>query len=77
VPAVNRLFMGFIPAVTAIIVSTAWNMGRKAVTGWREGVLTVASAGALLAIGGFYSTLGIILIAGLVGWWWFRAQFAR
>jgi len=73
VPAVNRLFMGFIPAVTAIIVSTAWNMGRKAVIGWREGVLTVASAGALLAIGGFYSTLGIILIAGLAGWWWFRA----
>ncbi len=73
VPAVNKLFMGFIPAVTAIIVSAAWNMGRKAVTGWREGVLTAASAGALLGIGGFYSTLGIILIAGLAGWWWFRA----
>jgi len=72
VPAVNKLFMGFIPAVTAIIVSTAWNMGRKAVTGLREGVLTVASAAALLGIGGFYSTLGIILIAGLAGWWWFR-----
>jgi chromate transporter len=73
VPAVSKLFMGFIPAVTAIIVSTAWNMGRKAVTGWREAVLTTASATALLAIGGFYSTLGIILVAGLAGWWWFRA----
>jgi chromate transporter len=72
VPAVSKLFMGFIPAVTAIIVSTAWNMGRKAVTGWREAVLTTASATALLAIGGFYSTLGIILVAGLAGWWWFR-----
>jgi len=73
VPAVNKLFMGFIPAVTALIVSTAWNMGRKAVSGWREGVLAGAAAAALLAIGGFYSTLGIILIAGLAGWWWFRA----
>jgi len=73
VPAVNKLFMGFIPAVTALIVSAAWNMSRKAVTGWREGVLTAASAGALLGIGGFYSTLGIILVAGLAGWWWFRA----
>jgi len=73
VPAVNKLFMGFIPAVTALIVSAAWNMGRKAVTGWREGVLTCAAAAALLGIGGFYSTLGIILIAGLAGWWWFRA----
>jgi chromate transporter len=72
VPAVNKLFMGFIPAVTAIIVSTAWNMGRKAVTGWREAVLALASATALLAIGGFYSTLGIILLSGLAGWWWFR-----
>ena len=73
VPAVNKLFMGFIPAVTALIVSAAWSMGRKAVTGWREGVLTGAAAAALLGIGGFYSTLGIILIAGLAGWWWFRA----
>jgi chromate transporter len=73
VPAVNKLFMGFIPAVTALIVSAAWNMGRKAVTGWREGVLTGAAAAALLGIGGFYSTLGIIVIAGLAGWWWFRA----
>jgi chromate transporter len=72
VPAVNKLFMGFIPAVTALIVSAAWNMGRKAVTGWREGALTGAAAGALLGIGGFYSTLGIILTAGLAGWWWFR-----
>lgn len=72
VPAINKLFMGFIPAVTAIIVSTAWTMGRKAVIGWREGVLTAASAGVLLGIGGFYSTLGIILVAGVVGWWWFR-----
>ncbi len=73
VPAVSKLFMGFIPAVTAIIVSTAWNMSRKAVTGWREGVLTGASVVALLAIGGFYSTLAIILVAGAAGWWWFRA----
>lgn len=74
VPAVNKLFMGFIPAVTAIIVSTAWNMGRKAVSGWREGALLVASAAVLLGIGGFYSTIGIILVAGLAGWWWFRAR---
>lgn len=72
VPAINKLFMGFIPAVTAIIVSTAWNMGRKAVSGWREGVLVLASAATLLGFGGFYSTLAIILVAGLLGWWWFR-----
>ena len=73
VPAVSKLFMGFIPAVTAIIVNTAWNMSRKAVTGWREAVLVGASIAVLLGIGGFYSTLVIILAAGVIGWWWFRS----
>lgn len=72
VPAVNKLFMGFIPAVTAIIVSAAWNMSRKSIVSWREALIAVSSAVALLAIGGFYSTLAIIACAGLIGWFWFR-----
>jgi chromate transporter len=48
-------------------------MSRKAVTGWREGALMVGATAALLGIGGFYSTLAIILVAGVIGWWWFRA----
>lgn len=72
VPAVNKLFMGFIPAVTAIIISAAWNMSRKSITSWREVLITVASAVALLAIGGFYSTLAIIGCSGTIGWLWFR-----
>jgi chromate transporter len=72
-PVVSKLFLAFIPAVTAIIVSAAWNMSRKAVTGWREGALMVGATAALLGIGGFYSTLAIILVAGVIGWWWFRA----
>jgi chromate transporter len=72
VPVVGKLFMAFIPAVTAIIVSAAWNMGRKAVAGWREGIITVASAVVLLWLGGFYSTLMIIAVSGLMGWLWFR-----
>ena len=72
VPAVSKLFMGFIPAVTAIIVAAAWNMGRKAVLGVREGVLMVAAGAALYGIGGVWSTLLIILFAGALGWWWFR-----
>lgn len=72
VPAVNKLFMGFIPAVTAIIISAAWNMSRKSIVSWREALIAVSSAVALLAIGGFYSTLAIIGCAGLIGWFWFR-----
>lgn len=72
VPAVSKLFMGFIPAVTAIIAVAAWNMARKAVAGVREGVIAAAAAAALLGIGGFLSTLGIIVAAGVAGWRLFR-----
>ncbi|MGE5241760.1 MAG: chromate efflux transporter [Bacteroidota bacterium] len=72
VPAVNKLFMGFIPAVTAIIVSAAWNMSRKSIAGVVEGSIALGAFAALLGIGGFYSTLGIIAAAGAIGWIWFR-----
>ncbi len=74
VPAVNRLFMGFIPAVTAVIVAAAWNMSRKSLTGVREEAIAIAAFAALLGIGGFYSTLGIILGAGVIGWLLFRTD---
>ncbi|MHB8534763.1 MAG: chromate efflux transporter [Sulfuricaulis sp.] len=72
VPAVNRLFMGFIPGVTAIIVSAAWNMGRRSIVGAREGLIALAAFAVLLGIRGFYSTLGIIIGAGVIGWLFFR-----
>jgi len=71
-PAVNRLFTGFVPAVTAVIVAAAWNMSRRALTGARERVIAAVAAGALLGIGGFYSTLAIIFGAAAIGWLWFR-----
>jgi chromate transporter len=64
--------MGFIPAVTAVIVAAAWNMSRKSLTGLREEAIAIAAFAALLGIGGFYSTLGIILGAGVIGWLLFR-----
>lgn len=67
VPAVSKLFMGFLPAVTAIIVAAAWNMSRKAVTGVSQGVIAAAAAGVLIGIGGFFSTIGIIFGAGVAG----------
>jgi chromate transporter len=72
VPLVNKLFMGFIPAVTAIIVSAAWNMSRKSIVGVREGAIALVAFAGLLGVGGFYSTLTIIAAAGAIGWIWFR-----
>ena len=72
IPVVSKLFMGFIPAVAAVIVAAAWNMSRKSLTGLREEAIAIAAFAALLGIGGFYSTLGIIICGGIIGWMLFR-----
>ncbi len=72
IPVISKLFMGFIPAVTAIIVAAAWNMSRKSIKGWRETAIGLTAGVVLIGVGGFYSTLVIILSAGIIGWLWFR-----
>ena len=68
IPAVNKLFFGFIPAVTAIIVHAAWEMARKAIFGLPEFAIAVIACLLLLYKGGFYITVIIIVGAGLIGW---------
>jgi chromate transporter len=77
IPAVGKVFMGFVPAVTAIIAGAVWYMGRKSILGVREALLAIAAALALVFIGGFFSTLAIIVVAGVVGWLWFREPAAK
>lgn len=72
IPAVGQFFKGFIPAVGAVIVAAAWNMGKKGITGWQEGIIAILAFAVLLGIGGFFSTLAIILASGLAGLLLFR-----
>src|SRR3989344_4227193 len=65
---------GQIPAVAAVIVAAAWNMSRKSLIGLREEAIAIAAFAALLGLSGFYSTLGIILGAGVIGWLLFRTD---
>lgn len=74
IPAVSKLFMGFVPAVAAVIVVAAWNMSRKSLIGLREEAIAIAAFAALLGLSGFYITLGIILGAGVIGWLLFRTD---
>ena len=74
IPVVSKLFMGFIPAVTAVIVAAAWNMSRKSLVGLREEAIAIVAFAALLGIGGFYITLGIIIGGGIIGWLLFRTD---
>ena len=77
IPAVNKVFAGFIPAVVAIIISAATRMSKKAIKGWREVSIAAVAAILLKSIGGFYITLIVILGAGLVGWLLFRGKVAK
>ena len=77
IPAVEKVFAGFIPAVVAIIISAATRMSKKAIKGWREISIAVVAAILLKTIGGFYITLLVILGAGLIGWLGFRGKVAR
>jgi chromate transporter len=72
IPSVNKFFQGFIPAVAAIILATVWKMGRQNLKGKAELVIASASCITLIAVGGFYVTLAVILMSGTVGYWLFR-----
>jgi chromate transporter len=76
-PVVSKLFMGFIPAVTAIILVAAWNMGRKAIKGASEALIALVAATLMVWHGGFMVSLGIIVGAGVAGWLIFREKPAN
>ena len=77
IPAVNKVFAGFIPAVVAIIISAATRMSKKAIKGWKEVSIAAVAAILLKSIGGFYITLIVILGAGLIGWLIFQGKVAK
>ncbi|MBI3635822.1 MAG: chromate efflux transporter [Candidatus Rokubacteria bacterium] len=72
--AVTRVFMGFVPAVAAIIFNAAWVMRKQAVTGLPEALIAITAAGLLLFAKGFFITLGIVVGAGVLGWLLFREK---
>jgi chromate transporter len=66
-PAVNKIFSGFLPATAAIIFSTAWNMSRKEIEGWREALLALVSLVLTIGVGGAYTTFIIVFGSGWLG----------
>ncbi|MDJ0648349.1 MAG: chromate efflux transporter [Xenococcaceae cyanobacterium MO_188.B19] len=71
VSGVKHLFLGFIPTVTAIIVSTAWQMSRKTIKDWRQFAIALTAAILLITVGGIYLTFSLMIVSGCLGWWLF------
>lgn len=66
-PAVANIFSGFLPAVTAVIVATAWNLGRKTIVTWRQGLICMSAFTGLLLWGGFLLTATTVLLGAVAG----------
>ena len=71
-PQVDRVFMGIIPAVSAVILAAAWRMCRTTVSGWREAVLAVGAAVLVSTVSGLLATLAVVAASALAGRLWFR-----
>ncbi len=76
IPAMGKLFMGFIPAVTAIIFVAALNMGRKTIKGVAEAVIALIAAAMMVWRGSFAVSLFVIVGSGVAGWLIFRERQA-
>ncbi len=74
IPAVGKLFMGFIPAVAAIILVAALNMGRKTIKGVPEALISLVAAALMVWHGSFAVSLAIIAASGTAGWLIFREK---
>ncbi|NER81536.1 MAG: chromate efflux transporter [Leptolyngbya sp. SIO1D8] len=75
IPVVEKTFMAFIPAMVAIILVAAWRMGKKtikSVRNWRAISIALTSGLLLRFVGGFYTTLLIVLGAGILGYFWYH-----
>jgi chromate transporter len=74
IPMVDKAFSAVLPAVTAIIIAAAWNLGKKSARGRVEMLLAGLGLLLLLLIGGFYVSLGVIVAGGVIGWLVFRQR---
>lgn len=77
VPAVGKLFNGFIPAVAAVVLAAAWNMARKTAKTVPEGVIAAVSCLSLVMFRGFFITAAIIGVSAVLGWLLFGRKTER
>lgn len=66
-PTLSKIMNGIIPAVAAIIAATAWNLHRKNVNGFLQYVIVILAGAAMLLWKGFFLTLIIVGVSGILG----------
>ena len=67
-PVFNSFFMGLIPAITAVVLSVAVTMVQKQVKDYKQMIICILAATALIFFHAFYITILIILVSGFFGY---------
>ncbi len=78
-PQVMRFFIGFLPAVCAVIVTVGWKMAQKQIHRPLDFFLVLSAFGLLLAIPSdwrLYATFALILLFGTIGYFAFGTKQA-
>ena len=73
----KSIFLGFMPAVAAIIFSVAWRLGKKTITGKVELTIAIAATVILFFIPldyKVYTPITLIFASGLIGYYLFNSQ---
>jgi chromate transporter len=72
VPSFTHFFAGVLPAVAAIIISVAIGMAKKNISDVPQVILAVAAAVVIILLKSYISTLGVMLVSGIVGFLIYR-----
>lgn len=73
----KTIFLGFMPAVSAIVLSVAWRLGKKTITGNTEIFIAITAALVLFAIPQtykIYTPVTLMLISGVIGYFIFNSN---
>lgn len=71
----KTIFLGFMPAVSAIVLSVAWRLGKKTITGNIEIFIAITAAFVLFAIPQsykIYTPVTLMFISGVIGYFLFN-----
>jgi chromate transporter len=71
-----KIFAGLLLGVAAIIAATAWSLAKKNIKNPLQVFILLAAGAAILFFNGFLVTLGIIIAAGTIGYFFFNGKNA-
>ncbi len=69
-----KIFQGFLPGVAAIIAATVWSLVRKNISNPLQVFIVLAAGTAIVLLKGFLITLFVIIISGVIGFFFFNKK---